>query len=43
MGGGYYYMKEFEGKEVKQNMWLCEVTRFVFNAIPEKIFIKRGS
>jgi len=43
MGGGYYYMKEFEGKEVKQTMWLCEVTRFVFNKIPERICVKRSS
>ncbi len=41
LGGGYYHLKSFEGKEVAQDMWLCEVTRFVFNDIPPKIFVKR--
>lgn len=41
LGGGYYFMKSFEGKEVDQTMWLCEVTRFVFGDIPPRIFVKR--
>ena len=41
LGGGYYHMKFFEGKGVSQDMWLCEVTRFVFHDIPQKIYIKR--
>jgi hypothetical protein len=41
LGGGYYHLKSFEGKEVSQDMWLCEVTRFVFDDIPERIFVKR--
>lgn len=42
LGGGYYHLKSFEGKEVLQDMWLCEVTRFVFGDIPPKIFIRRA-
>ena len=41
LGGGYYQMKQFEGKAVNQDMWLCEVTRFVFSTIPPKIYFKR--
>lgn len=41
LGGGYYHLKLFEEKEVAQDMWLCEVTRFVFNDIPPRIFVKR--
>ena len=41
LGGGYYHLRMFEGREVVQDMWLCEVTRFVFNDIPPQIFIKR--
>ena len=37
LGGGYYHMKEFEGREIKQNMWLCQVTEFVFGGMPERI------
>ena len=41
MGGGYYLLKEFEGKVISHNMWLCDVTTFVFGTLPPKIFIKR--
>ena len=41
MGGGYYLMKSFEGKQVNQQMWLCDVTNFVFGYLPEKIYVKR--
>jgi len=43
MGGGYYLMKEFEGRNVSQNMWLCGVTEFVFGSMPEQIYVKRVS
>lgn len=42
MGGGYYLMKQFEGKEVAQSMWLCGVTTFVFGYMPERIYVKRS-
>ncbi|HKO81148.1 MAG TPA: DUF6717 family protein [Chitinophagaceae bacterium] len=41
LGGGYYHLKRFENKEVNRNLWLCDVTRFVFGSIPEKIYIKQ--
>jgi hypothetical protein len=41
MGGGYYFMKSFEGKPVSQQMWLCAVTEFVFGYMPQKIYVKR--
>ena len=41
LGGGYYYLKQFEDKEVNQELWLCDVTRFVFGEIPKKIYVKR--
>lgn len=42
MGGGYYFMKSFEEKDVCQRMWLCGVTEFVFGCLPEKIYVKRS-
>ncbi|HEX2627541.1 MAG TPA: DUF6717 family protein [Chitinophagaceae bacterium] len=42
IGGGYYKLKIFEGKEINQDMWLCAVTEYVFGGLPEKIFIKRS-
>lgn len=41
LGGGYYSLKQFEGKEVNKDLWLCDVTRFVFGDIPKKIYIKQ--
>lgn len=42
IGGGYYNLKAFEGKEFNQTMWLCAVTEYVFGDLPEQIFIKRS-
>lgn len=39
-GGGYYYMKQFENKTVNKDLWLCDVTRFVFGNIPGKIYVR---
>lgn len=41
VGGGYYILKNYEGKEINRTMWLCKVTEFVFGDIPLQIFIKR--
>lgn len=43
MGGGYYLMQSFEGRQVAQEMWLCGVTEFVFGYMPEQIFVRRVS
>ena len=40
-GGGYYYMEQFEGQQVKQRMWLCAVTNFVFGGLLEQIYVRR--
>lgn len=41
IGGGYYIMTNYEGKEINRTMWLCQVTEFVFGDMPLQIFIKR--
>lgn len=40
LGGGYYHMKKIENKQVNKDLWLCDVTRFVFGDIPKKIYIR---
>lgn len=40
-GGGYYLMKTYDGKEIDLKMWLCGVVEFVFNEIPEHLFIQK--
>ncbi|HKZ68192.1 MAG TPA: DUF6717 family protein [Chitinophagaceae bacterium] len=40
-GGGYFHLKPFENKKVNKDLWLCDVTRFVFGDIPKKIYVKK--
>jgi hypothetical protein len=39
--GAYYLLKIYEGKSVNMEMWLCDVTKFVFGDFPTGIFIKK--
>lgn len=39
-GGGNYYLETYKGKEIGLKLWLCEVTRFVFGTIPQRIYFK---
>lgn len=41
LGGGYYHMKQFVSKNVDKDLWLCDVTRFVFGDIPERIYVRK--
>ena len=41
IGGAYYLMKHYEGQEINQTMWLCQVTAFVFGDLPAQIFVRR--
>jgi hypothetical protein len=41
LGGGYYHMKKFQNNPVNKDLWLCEVTRFVFGNIPHRIYVKK--
>ncbi|TKC08233.1 hypothetical protein FA048_13835 [Pedobacter polaris] len=39
-GGGIYYLDTYESKKVDLKLWLCDVTSFVFDCIPQKLFFK---
>ena len=41
VGGAWYLLKKVNQVEINQELWLCEVTRFVFGTMPERIFIGR--
>lgn len=41
-GGGSYQLHSYQGKAVKLDLWLCEVTRFVFGTIPQKIYFLKS-
>lgn len=41
IGGGYYLMKTYRGQEMNRSMWLCQVTEYVFGALPERIFVRK--
>lgn len=36
--GAWYKLKSYRGIEFDLDMWLCEVTRFVFGHLPKKIY-----
>jgi hypothetical protein len=40
-GGGIYLLENYEGKMLNQEMWLCEVTEYVFGKLPEWIYFKK--
>ncbi len=42
VGGGIYFLKNYNGKEINLEMWLCDVTKFVFKGfMPQKIYFKK--
>jgi len=40
-GGGIYLLAEYDGEVLNQEMWLCEVTAWVFGKLPAVIFFKK--
>ncbi len=38
--GAWYELKTYMGIEYRLDMWLCDVTKFVFKDFPRKIFFK---
>lgn len=39
VGGADYFMERYQDNIVNQNMWLCLVTVYVFNALPPLIYV----
>ena len=40
INGATYRLKQFEGGNVKQNVWLCNVTLHVMGEFPKRIYFK---
>jgi hypothetical protein len=40
-GGGDYLLQQYNGKEINHNLWLCDVTEFIFNTIPDYIYFRK--
>ena len=40
INGATYRLKKFEGNNVKQKVWLCDVTLHVLNEFPKRIYFK---
>lgn len=40
-GGGIYLLTDYEGETLHQEMWLCEVTEWVFGKLPLVIYFKK--
>ncbi|WP_207493246.1 DUF6717 family protein [Aridibaculum aurantiacum] len=41
LDGGYYLMREHDGKQINAEMWICDVSRLAFGAVPEKIYVRK--
>lgn len=41
--GAFYKMDKYKGIELGLELWLCDVTLFVFGKFPKEIFISKGS
>ena len=37
-GGGDYFLESYNGNSVQLKLWLCAVTEFVFQGLPQKIW-----
>ncbi|MDO3643121.1 DUF6717 family protein [Mucilaginibacter sp. L3T2-6] len=40
-GGGIYFLGNYNGEILNQEIWLCEVTEFVFGKLPPQIYLKK--
>lgn len=40
-GGGYYFLQSYQGIDYNMEIWLCDVTKFIFSHLPEVIYLKR--
>lgn len=43
IGGGYYFIQQYQQQPINLTVWLCNVTTFVFGNLPERIFIKKDN
>jgi len=39
--GAFYLLKSYKGIEINLDMWLCDVTKWVFGDFPKSIFISK--
>lgn len=39
--GAYYALDWYKGVHINLNMWLCDVTKFVFGDFPKEIYISK--
>lgn len=41
--GAYYIFKKYKGIELNLDIWLCDVTKFVFGFFPKEIYILKST
>lgn len=39
--GAFYEMKNYDNRDVMLNIWLCDVTKFVFGDFPKVIYFEK--
>ena len=38
--GAWYFLNEYQGVSYSMEMWLCDVTKYVFGDFPNRIYFK---
>ncbi len=41
--GAWYFLNEYNGTPMNIQMWLCDVTKYIFTDFPIKIFFKNNT
>jgi hypothetical protein len=41
LDGGYYYMRLFAGQAIDYKVWMCDVPRYAFGSIPDRIYLRK--
>lgn len=42
LDGGYYYMHNYAGQSIDYKIWLCDVPKYAFGSIPDRIYVRRA-
>jgi hypothetical protein len=42
LDGGIYYMHRYAGQPIDYKIWLCDVPKYAFGSIPERIYVRRA-
>ena len=42
LDGGYYYLHLYAGKAIDFKIWMCDVPKYAFGSMPERIYLRKA-